>query len=85
MLFALWTGLRWLLCITSRVMFTPISLPTCRDLKTYLYSAGMHRKRVMHNLAALHGPELIHIKTFPENENRHVIDFQLEQLHVIRV
>jgi ADP-heptose:LPS heptosyltransferase len=48
--------------------------------KIYLFG-GNAQKSAMRNLAALHGPELFHITTFPENENRHVIDFQLKQLH----
>jgi ADP-heptose:LPS heptosyltransferase len=42
---------------------------------------GNAQKRVMQKLTALHGPELFHITTLPVNGNRHVIDFQLEQLH----
>ncbi|MCX5905307.1 MAG: hypothetical protein NTV89_17975, partial [Proteobacteria bacterium] len=44
---------------------------------------GNAQKIAMQNLASLHGPELIHIKTFPVGKNKHVIDFQLEQLHAL--
>jgi ADP-heptose:LPS heptosyltransferase len=44
---------------------------------------GNAQKTAMQNLASLHGPELIHIKTFPAGENKHVIDFQLEQLQAL--
>ena len=45
------------------------------------YFGGKAGKTVLRNMAELHGPELLHIKTFPENANRHVIDYQLGQLH----
>jgi ADP-heptose:LPS heptosyltransferase len=61
--------------------------PVPPDLSAYFekfekifYFGGNAGKTVLQNMAALHGPELFHIKTFPENKNMHVIDYQLDQL-----
>jgi len=50
------------------------------EFEKIFYFGGNAGKTVLQNMAAVHGPELFHIKTFSENKNMHVIDYQLDQL-----
>jgi ADP-heptose:LPS heptosyltransferase len=51
-----------------------------KKFEKIFYFGRNARKTVLQKIAELHSPELFHIKTFPENADKHVIDFQLEQL-----
>ena len=81
--YALWTELRWLLCIMSRAHVHPDLIASIERFEKIFIFGGTAQKTAMQNLASLHGPELIHIKTFPAGENKHVIDFQREQLQAL--
>ena len=48
--------------------------------KIFLFG-GDAQKTAMQKLPLLHGAELYYVKPFPERGNKHVIDFQLEQLN----
>jgi ADP-heptose:LPS heptosyltransferase len=45
------------------------------------FFGGDAQKTAMQNMTLLHGVELYYVKTIPERSDKHVIDFQLEQIN----